>query len=90
MLPFVALLASMGRGYLPPFGWMILTIALAQIAVITGWGDWFPWSVAALFSGAVGPRGESLGAHSYVIVMIASVIGLAATFYWWRSADQTR
>ncbi|MGZ9234676.1 MAG: ABC transporter permease [Anaerolineales bacterium] len=90
MLPFVALLASIGRGYLPPFGWTILTIALAQIAAITGWGDWFPWSVAALFSGAAGPRQELMGVHSYIIVIIASMVGLAATFYWWRSADQTR
>lgn len=90
MLPFVALLASTGRGYLPPFGWTILTVALAQIAALTGWGDWFPWSVPALFSGAAGPRAELMGTHSYVIVILASLIGLAATFSWWRSADQTR
>ena len=90
LLPFVALLASVGRGYLPPFGWTILTVVLAQIAVITGWGDWFPWSVPALFSGAAGPRAELLGMHSYIIVFITSLIGLATTFYWWRNADQTR
>jgi len=90
LLPFVALLASVGRGYLPPFGWTILTVVLAQIAAITGWGDWFPWSVPALFSGAAGPRAELLGMHSYIIVFITSLIGLAATFYWWRNADQTR
>lgn len=90
LLPFVALLASIGRGYLPPFGWMIFTVALAQIAAITGWGDWFPWSVPALFSGAVGPRAEFLGVHSYMIVMGASLLGLVATFYWWRTADQTK
>jgi len=90
LLPFVALLASVGRGYLPPFGWTILTVVLAQIAAITGWGDWFPWSVPALFSGAAGPRAELLGMHSYIIVFITSLIGLAGTFYWWRNADQTR
>lgn len=90
LLPFVALIAGTGRGYLPPFGWAIFTVATAQIAVITGWGDWFPWSVPALFSGAVGPRAEQLGPHSYVIVTVACLIGLAATFYWWRNADQTR
>lgn len=89
-LPFVALLASIGRGYLPPFGWTILTIFFAQVAIITGWGDWFPWSVPALFSGAAGPRAELIGTHSYVLVLLASMIGLAATFYWWRSVDQTR
>ena len=90
MLPFVALFASIGRGYIPPFGWTILTVVLSQIAAITGWGDWFPWSVAALFSGAAGPRADLLGLHSYVIVVLMSLVGIAATFYWWRSADQTR
>ena len=90
LLPFVALLASIGRGYLPPFGWTILTVALAQIMAITGWGDWFPWTVPALFSGAAGPRAELIGTHSYIIVVLASLVGVAATFLWWRSADQTR
>lgn len=90
LLPFVALIASAGRGYMPAFGWMIFTVALAQIAVITGWGDWFPWSVPALFSGAVGLRAELLGMHSYVIVLLTSLIGLIATFLWWRKADHTK
>lgn len=90
LMPFVALLASMGRGYLPPFGWTILTLALANIVVYTGWGDWFPWSVPALFSGAAGPRGEQIEMHSYVIVVVTLVLGLISTFLWWRRADQTR
>ncbi|HLA08070.1 MAG TPA: ABC transporter permease [Anaerolineales bacterium] len=90
LLPFVALVASAGRGYLPSFGWMVFTVVLAQIAVITGWGDWFPWAVPPLFSGAAGPRSEFLGLHSYVIVVFAALTGLAGTFYWWRHADQTR
>lgn len=90
LLPFVALIASTGRGYMPPFGWTILTIFLAQIAAITGWGDWFPWSVPALFSGAAGPRSELIGMHSYIIVIVTCIAGLLATFYWWRSADHTK
>ena len=90
LLPFVALAASMGRGYLPAFGWTIFTVAIAQIAIITGWGDWFPWAVPALFSGAAGPRAEQLELHSYIIILFASMVGLAATFYWWRNADQTK
>jgi ABC-2 type transport system permease protein len=90
LLPFVALCASAGKGYLPSFAWTVLTVVLAQIAAITGWGDWFPWSVPALFSGAVGPRADFLGLHSYIIIILASLFGLAATFYWWRTADQTR
>jgi len=90
LLPFVAFFASAGKGYLPSFGWLVLSVVMAQIAAITGWGDWFPWSVPALFSGAVGPRAEFLGVHSYVIIILASVGGIAATFYWWRNADQTK
>lgn len=90
LLPYVALLASTGRGYIPPFGWTILMVALAQIAIVTGWGDWFPWAVPALFVGAVGPRAELLGTHSYVVIVMASMLGFAATYYWWRTADQTK
>ena len=90
LLPFVAWVAGVGRGYLPPLGWTILVVALAQIIVVTGWGDWFPWSVPALFSGAAGPRADLLGIHSYLIVLAASLIGITLTFRWWRDADQTR
>jgi len=90
VIPFAALLASIGRGYLPPFGWTILTMVLAQFAAIMGWGDWFPWAIPGLFSGAAGPRAEVLGVHSYIVLILTCLIGLAATFYWWRNADQTR
>lgn len=90
LMPFVALFASAGRGYLPPLGWAFLTMVLAQIAAVLGWGDWFPWSVPALFSGMAGPNAEQLGLHSYVLVLLAFVGGISATFMWWRSADQAR
>lgn len=90
LIPFVALLASSGRGYLPPFGWTMFTLFLANIVAYTGWGDWFPWTVPALFSGAAGPRAEQLGPHSYLLVAVALLIGAASTFLWWQRADQTR
>jgi ABC-2 type transport system permease protein len=90
LMPFVALFASAGRGYLPPMGWAFLTFALAQIAAVLGWGDWFPWSVPALLSGMAGPRAELLGAHSYVLALLAFFAGLAATSAWWRGADHAR
>ena len=90
LMSFVALLASVGRGYMLPFGWTIFTLVLANIAAVMGWGDWFPWSIPAMFSGVAGPEASQLGLHSYVIVMLTSVIGLIATYYWWRNADQTK
>ncbi len=90
LLPLVALLASTGRGYLAPIGLMMLMMALAQFSVILGWGDWVPWAVPALFGGAAGPRAENLGVHSYVVLAFTFLLGLAVTYFWWRSADQTK
>ena len=90
LLPFVAFLASIGRGFMPAFGWTIFTVAIAQITAVLGWGGWIPWAVPALFSGAAGPRSEFLGIHSYMIVFLASLLGTLITFYWWRNADQTK
>jgi ABC-2 type transport system permease protein len=47
----VALLATVGRGYLPPLGFMIFTIVLAQIIAFIGYGHLFPWSIPAIASG---------------------------------------
>jgi ABC-2 type transport system permease protein len=90
LMPFVAFFASAGRGYLPPIGWTFLMLAFGQIAAVLGWGDWFPWSVPALFSGMAGARGDLLGTHSYVMILLAFIAGTAATFLWWQSADQAR
>ena len=90
LMPFVALFASAGRGYLPPLGWAFLTMALAQIAIVLGWGDWFPWSVPGLLSEMAGPRAEPIGLHSYILVLLTFIAGIAATFAWWQSADQAR
>ncbi len=90
LMPFVALFASSGRGYLPPIGWTILALAFANILSVLGWGDWFPWAVPVLLSGMVRSHAEQVGLHSYLVVFVACLIGLAATFAWWQSADQTR
>lgn len=90
LMPPVALLASVGRGYLPPLGWAILTLFLAQILAALGWGAWFPWSVPALFSGIAGPRSTHIGLQSYVVVALTWVLGLIGTFAWWYRADQVR
>jgi ABC-2 type transport system permease protein len=94
LMPLVALFASAGRGYLPPLGWALLTLALAQIASQIGWADWFPWAVPALygmaFSVMYGQSSGPLGMHSYVVLLLAFIVGVVATFAWWRSADQAR
>jgi ABC-2 type transport system permease protein len=90
LMPYIAWLAGVGRGYLLPLGWAFLSIVLSQIAVVLGWGDWFPWSVPALVGGPVGGTGGGLEAHSYLVVGVASIVGLGGTVAWWLTADQTR
>ncbi|MCP4197650.1 MAG: ABC transporter permease subunit [Proteobacteria bacterium] len=76
--------ASAGHGYLPPMGVAILAIVFAQVVAIAGWGEYFPWSIPALYS-----QGVPLGAVSYVIMALTGIAGVAATFLWWELADQT-
>jgi ABC-2 type transport system permease protein len=76
--------ASAGHGYLPPMGVALLAIFLAQIVAIAGWGEFFLWSIPALYS-----QGTNLGTISYVIVFLLGLAGIAATFLWWEVADQT-
>ncbi len=90
LMPLVAFIASAGRGYLPPLAWAILTMALAMIAGVLGWGDRFPWAVPMLVSGMSGPRSEQVSVISYGMVSFAFLVGITATFGWWLKADQAR
>lgn len=80
----IAFAASAWHGYLPPIGVMMLAMGLAQLINAAGWGEYFPWSVPALYV-----QGEKLGMVSYVIVIFTSIAGLFGTLFWWEWADQT-
>jgi ABC-2 type transport system permease protein len=84
-----AFMASVGRGYIPPLGWTVLVMALAQVLGALGWAAWFPWAVPLLVVGAAGPAGEAPTAASIVVVVLAALLGLVANVVWWERADQT-
>jgi ABC-2 type transport system permease protein len=88
LLTPIAFVASVGRGYLPPMGAAILTLILAQLVAAAGWGEYFPWSIPALYSGMAGPAYADIGAASFLIVILIGVAGLLATIAWWEVADQ--
>jgi len=69
--------ASAGHGYLPPMGVALLALLLAQVVAAAGWGEYFPWSIPALYS-----QGGNLGTVSYVIVILTGIAGIAGTFIW--------
>ncbi|MEJ2752236.1 MAG: ABC transporter permease, partial [Chloroflexota bacterium] len=64
LLTPIAFSASAGRGYLPPMGAALLTLLLAQLVAAAGWGEYFPWSIPALYSGMAGPDYAGMGAIS--------------------------
>jgi ABC-2 type transport system permease protein len=86
----IAFFASAGRGYLLPLGMALMTMILAQVIAAAGWGEYFPWSVPALYAGAAGIEQAQLGAVSFALVLLTSVTGLISTFVWWAWADQSQ
>lgn len=76
--------ASAGHGYLPPVGVVILAVALAQVAGVIGYGEFFPWAIPGMYA-----QHEALGIASYVIVALTGCAGVIGTLLWWELADQT-
>lgn len=84
-----ALVASVGRGYLPAVTAMFLTLFAAQVIAALGYGEWFPWSVPSLLSG-VAPEQEAPGALGLGLVLLVGVAGGLGTAWWWERADHDR
>lgn len=85
----IAFFASIGRGYLPPIGVLILLLFLGNVVAVAGWGAYFPWAVPALYSGASGDA-NALEPASFWIVAVTGLAGIAGTYAWWQRADQSK
>jgi ABC-2 type transport system permease protein len=85
VMPF-ALFASVGRGYLLPFGMAVLMLMMANLVAVAGWGEYFPWAIPGL----VAQGKSSLPPISYGIVFLTGLAGMVATYLWWKVADQSR
>lgn len=90
LVPPVAWIATLGRGYLPPLGFAIVTFVLGNVFAATGWGKWFPYSIVPLYTGIAGPRVGLLEPGSYVVVLLLFAAGIAATMRQVLSADDTQ
>ena len=83
VLPF-AFFASAGRGYLLPLGMAVLALLMANLAVVLGWGEVFPWSIPLLLAQAK----EPIPQVSAWIEVLTGMAGMAATWLWWMKVDQ--
>jgi len=83
----VAAAASLGRGYLPAVGGLLVLVVLAQVATIAGAGSWWPWSVPAMW--AMGPDTDlpAIAAARLLAVPAVALAGALATLRWWRHAE---
>lgn len=83
----VALAASAGRGYLPAVGALLVLVLVAQVAMILGAGEWWPWSVVALW--AMGPAAgmPTIGPMALLMAPAVGLLGGLATMWWWHRAE---
>ena len=86
-IPF-ALMASVTRGYLPAVGGIFLVLVLGQIINQIGYGQYFPWNIPMMYSGAAqalsGKTAIPLGFISYFLVVLVGVISIIVTGAWWQ------
>lgn len=87
LVPVVAWVAALGRGYLAPLAFTIFMLVLGMVIGATGWGKWFPWSVVPLFAGVAGPPAETLAPGSLAVLGATFVIGTVALILHLRYAD---
>jgi ABC-2 type transport system permease protein len=90
---FFSFVSSVARGYLAAVGCIFATLILGQIITQIGYGEYFPWTVPLLYSGAAealtGKTHAPLGLISYILIGIVSVLSVITTCLWWRRSDQT-
>ncbi len=84
VMPF-AFFASLGRGYLLPIAAGVISVMMANLAIVAGWGEYFPWAVPGLYA-----RDASLTPASLWIALLTGLAGMLATYLWWMRADQSR
>lgn len=85
----IAWVASVGRGYLLPLGITLVLVIFANVLVVTGYGEFFPWAIPALYAGAGGAP-VALTSLTLWIVGLTALLGVVVTLHWWQRADQHR
>ena len=83
----VALPASIGRGYLPAVGGLMVLVVAAQVAMVAGAGTWWPWSVAAVWAMGTDAGMEPVAPVWLLGVPLVAALGAFATVEWWRRAE---
>lgn len=77
-----AWVATATRGYLPAIGTIIALVVVAQMAVMTGAGGWFPFAAPGLW--AAGPAAGSISGIHVALVLLVPAASAFLTLRSWR------
>ncbi|MGB7860557.1 MAG: ABC transporter permease [Acidimicrobiia bacterium] len=83
----MGLVASIGRGYLPAVGALILIVAAAQVTVLFGTGGWFPFAVPGLIAIAGADGAPELNLIQIALVPMGTLAVAWLTVRWWQHAQ---
>ena len=89
LVPVVAWVTVVGRGYMGPIAFAIAGMALGNLFGKTGWAEFFPWSIVPLMIGMVGSP-QTLPTASYIVLALTFIAGTAATIATLRLADNAQ
>jgi ABC-2 type transport system permease protein len=85
----ISFFALWARGYLAPLGFLILVLMLANFMPYLGAGQYFPWSIPAIYSGMAGEElKKGLNILSYICFGVTFLGGYIFTICWWKYGDQ--
>ena len=79
--------ASIGRGYLPAIGIVVVILAIAQISVLFGAGAWFPYAVPGLLAIAGSEAAPSITPIQIAMVPTVVLAVVWLTVDWWQRAE---
>jgi ABC-type transport system involved in multi-copper enzyme maturation permease subunit len=86
LVPAVAWVTMVGRGYMLPVAFALAMMATGNILSRTGWAEWFPWSVVPSLVGVVG-RPVAVPLTAYAVLGVTFAAGLAGAVWWLRNTD---
>ena len=81
--------ASLGRGYLPAIGTLMVVIVAAQVAVLFGTGGWFPFAVPGLMAVAGAEGAPDLHPAQLALVPAVALVSMWMTTRWWANSEVT-
>jgi ABC-2 type transport system permease protein len=76
-------LANVSKGYLAPLALILVIVICSNVFASMGFAPYFPWTIPSVYQST-----GFLNLNSIIILASTGLGGIAATFSWWRFAEQ--